>query len=359
MLQLQVLNLPPFQIEDMATATKKAPKKSSNKPAYSKAQYMKWYKDMLLMRRFEETCGNLYLQQKFGGFCHLYIGQEAVAAGFASAIKKDDKVITAYRDHVYPIALGMHPKYVMAELYGKATGCSKGKGGSMHMFDKELNMMGGHGIVGAQIPMGAGIAFAEKYNKTKNICLTFMGDGAVRQGALHETFNMAMLWKLPVVFIIENNQYAMGTSVERTTNVTDLSKIGLSYDMPSKSVDGMRVESVHEAIQEAAEHCRKGNGPVLLDIKTYRYKGHSMSDPQKYRTKEELNDHKDLDPITQVLNEIKAQGWIDDDGVKKIEGEVKEMVNESVKFAEDSPLPELDELYKDVYMQEDYPYIMD
>ena len=343
----------------MATATKKAPKKSSNKPAYSKAQYMKWYKDMLLMRRFEETCGNLYLQQKFGGFCHLYIGQEAVAAGFASAIKKDDKVITAYRDHVYPIALGMHPKYVMAELYGKATGCSKGKGGSMHMFDKELNMMGGHGIVGAQIPMGAGIAFAEKYNKTKNICLTFMGDGAVRQGALHETFNMAMLWKLPVVFIIENNQYAMGTSVERTTNVTDLSKIGLSYDMPSKSVDGMRVESVHEAIQEAAEHCRKGNGPVLLDIKTYRYKGHSMSDPQKYRTKEELNDHKDLDPITQVLNEIKAQGWIDDDGVKKIEGEVKEMVNESVKFAEDSPLPELDELYKDVYMQEDYPYIMD
>ena len=359
MLQLQVLNLPPFQIEDMATATKKAPKKSSNKPAYSKAKYMKWYKDMLLMRRFEETCGNLYLQQKFGGFCHLYIGQEAVAAGFASAIKKDDKVITAYRDHVYPIALGMHPKYVMAELYGKATGCSKGKGGSMHMFDKELNMMGGHGIVGAQIPMGAGIAFAEKYNKTKNICLTFMGDGAVRQGALHETFNMAMLWKLPVVFIIENNQYAMGTSVERTTNVTDLSKIGLSYDMPSKSVDGMRVESVHEAIQEAAEHCRKGNGPVLLDIKTYRYKGHSMSDPQKYRTKEELNDHKDLDPITQVLNEIKAQGWIDDDGVKKIEGEVKEMVNESVKFAEDSPLPELDELYKDVYMQEDYPYIMD
>ena len=359
MLQLQVLNLPPFQIEDMATATKKAPKKSSNKPAYSKAQYMKWYKDMLLMRRFEETCGNLYLQQKFGGFCHLYIGQEAVAAGFASAIKKDDKVITAYRDHAHPIALGMHPKYVMAELYGKATGCSKGKGGSMHMFDKELNMMGGHGIVGAQIPMGAGIAFAEKYNKTKNICLTFMGDGAVRQGALHETFNMAMLWKLPVVFIIENNQYAMGTSVERTTNVTDLSKIGLSYDMPSKSVDGMRVESVHEAIQEAAEHCRKGNGPVLLDIKTYRYKGHSMSDPQKYRTKEELNDHKDLDPITQVLNEIKAQGWIDDDGVKKIEGEVKEMVNESVKFAEDSPLPELDELYKDVYMQEDYPYIMD
>ncbi|GAB5538930.1 MAG: pyruvate dehydrogenase (acetyl-transferring) E1 component subunit alpha [Salibacteraceae bacterium] len=343
----------------MATATKKTTKKSSAKPSYDKAQYMKWYKDMLLMRRFEETCGNLYLQQKFGGFCHLYIGQEAVAAGFASAIKKDDKVITAYRDHAHPIALGMDPKYVMAELYGKSTGCSKGKGGSMHMFDKDLNMMGGHGIVGAQIPMGAGIAFAEKYNKTNNICLTFMGDGAVRQGALHETFNMAMLWKLPVVFIIENNQYAMGTSVERTTNVTDLSKLGLSYEMPSKSVDGMRVESVHEAISEAAEHCRKGKGPVLLDIKTYRYKGHSMSDPQKYRTKEELNDYKAKDPVNQVLKVIQDQGWITEEGIKKIENEVKAKVNESVEFAESSPLPDMEELYTDIYTQEDYPYIMD
>ena len=286
------------------------------------------------MRRFEETCGNLYLQQKFGGFCHLYIGQEAIAAGFASAIKKDDKIITAYRDHAHPIALGMDPKYVMAELYGKSTGCSKGKGGSMHMFDKDLNMMGGHGIVGAQIPMGAGIAFAEKYNKTKNVCLTFMGDGAVRQGALHETFNMAMLWKLPVIFIIENNQYAMGTSVERTTNVTDLSKLGLSYDMPSESVDGMRVETVHEAIARAAEHCRGGKGPVLLDIKTYRYKGHSMSDPQKYRTKDELNEYKEKDPLTQVLKVISDRGWLDEKGIKKIEDEVKAKVAESVKFAE-------------------------
>lgn len=336
-----------------------AKKKAASKLDFTKEQYLKWYKDMLLMRRFEETCGNLYLQQKFGGFCHLYIGQEAIAAGFASAMQKGDKIITAYRDHAHPIALGMHPKYVMAELYGKATGCSKGKGGSMHMFDKELNMMGGHGIVGAQIPMGAGIAFAEKYNGTKNVCLTFMGDGAVRQGALHETFNMAMLWKLPVVFIVENNNYAMGTSVERTTNVTDLSKLGLSYDMPGESVDGMSVEAVHHAIKKAADHARSGKGPYLLDIRTYRYKGHSMSDPQKYRSKEEVNEYKEKDPLTQVLNTILEQGWLNEDGVKKTEAEIKALVDESVKFAEESPLPELSELYTDIYMQEDYPYIMD
>ena len=343
----------------MATATKKATKKSVSKLTHSKSQYMKWYEDMLLMRRFEEACGNLYLQQKFGGFCHLYIGQEAVAAGFASAMHKGDKVITAYRDHAHPIALGMDPKYVMAELYGKSTGCSKGKGGSMHMFDKTLNMMGGHGIVGAQIPMGAGIAFAEMYNGTKNVCLTFMGDGAVRQGALHETFNMAMLWKIPVVFIVENNNYAMGTSIERTTNVADLSKLGLSYDMPSESVDGMSVEAVHEAIEKAANHCRSGEGPYLLDIRTYRYKGHSMSDPQKYRTKDELNEYKDKDPITQVLSIIMEEGWLDEKGVEKVEDRVKAKVDESIDFAETSPMPELEELYTDIYTQEDYPYIMD
>ncbi len=343
----------------MATVTKKATKKSTSKLAYTKAQYMKWYEDMLTIRRFEEAVGNLYLQQKFGGFCHLYIGQEAVAAGFASAMEKGDKVITAYRDHAHPIALGMDPKYVMAELYGKSTGCSKGKGGSMHMFDKTLNMMGGHGIVGAQIPMGAGIAFAEMYNGTKNVCLTFMGDGAVRQGALHETFNMAMLWKIPVVFIVENNNYAMGTSIERTTNVTDLSKLGLSYDMPSESVDGMSVEAVHEAIEKAANHCRSGEGPYLLDIRTYRFKGHSMSDPQKYRTKDELNEFKGKDPIAQVLSIIMDQGWLNEKGVEKIEAKAKEKVNESIEFAENSPLPELEELYTDIYTQEDYPYIMD
>ncbi|MBT3647322.1 MAG: pyruvate dehydrogenase (acetyl-transferring) E1 component subunit alpha [Flavobacteriales bacterium] len=334
-----------------------AKKSPAKKPAYTKSQYLKWYQDMLLIRRFEESCGNLYLQQKFGGFCHLYIGQEAIAAGFASAMIKGDKIITAYRDHAHPLALGMDPNTVMAELYGKTTGSSKGKGGSMHMFDKDLNMMGGHGIVGAQIPMGAGIAFAEKYNGTKNVCMTFMGDGAVRQGALHETFNMAMLWKLPVVFIIENNNYAMGTSIERTTNVTDLSKLGLSYDLPGESVDGMRVESVHEAIQKAANHCRDGKGPYLLDIRTYRYKGHSMSDPQKYRTKEEVNEYKNQDPISQVLKTIKGQGWLTEKQIENIDSKVKQRVQDSVTFAEESPLATEDELFKDVYMQEDYPYI--
>lgn len=335
-----------------------AKKKATENLAFTKEQYIKWYRDMLLMRRFEETCGNLYLQQKFGGFCHLYIGQEAIAAGFASAMQKGDKIITAYRDHAHPLAMGMHPNIVMAELYGKSTGCSKGKGGSMHMFDKELNMMGGHGIVGAQIPMGAGIAFAEKYNGTSNVCLTFMGDGAVRQGALHETFNMAMLWKLPVIFIVENNNYAMGTSVARTTNVTDLSKLGLSYDLPGESVDGMNVESVHEAIAKAAQHCRDGKGPYLLDIKTYRYKGHSMSDPQKYRTKDEVNEYKEKDPIAQVLNTIMEQKFLSEKEIADIEAEIKELVAGSVKFAEESPEPALEELYKDVY-SEDYPYIMD
>ena len=255
----------------MATATKKRPVKSKNKVKYSKAQYLKWYESMYLMRKFEEKAGQLYIQQKFGGFCHLYNGQEAVVAGAVSATKKGDKHITAYRDHAHGLGLGISPNAVMAELYGKVTGCTKGKGGSMHIFDIEKGLWGGHGIVGAQIPMGAGIAFAEKYRKTKNVCITSFGDGAARQGALHETFNMAMNWKLPVVFIIENNQYAMGTSVERTTNVTDMSKIGLSYEMPSETVDGMNVEAVHEAIEKAVARARKGNGPTLLNIETYRY----------------------------------------------------------------------------------------
>ncbi|MEN8839145.1 MAG: thiamine pyrophosphate-dependent enzyme, partial [Flavobacteriales bacterium] len=244
----------------MATATKKASSKSKLK--HSKAQYMKWYEDMLLMRKFEEKTGQLYIQQKFGGFCHLYIGQEAIVAGTVSATRKGDKHITAYRDHAHPIGLGMHPKYVMAELYGRSTGCSKGKGGSMHMFDTEIGLWGGHGIVGAQIPMGAGLAFAERYNKTKNVVVTSFGDGAARQGALHETFNMAMMWKLPVIFVIENNNYAMGTSVERTTNVKDMSKMGLSYDMPSETVDGMSCEAVHAAMEKAVARARKGDGPT-------------------------------------------------------------------------------------------------
>lgn len=344
-------------------ATKSASKqsgKSSRKTKgakFPKATYIKWFKDMLMIRKFEEKMGQLYVQQKFGGFLHLYIGQEAVAVGAVSATKEGDKHITAYRDHGHPIALGTDPKYLAAELYGKITGCSKGKGGSMHFFDVEKGFWGGHGIVGAQIPMGAGIAFSEKYNKTGNVCLCSFGDGAARQGALHETFNMAMTWKLPVIFIIENNNYAMGTSVERTTNVTDMSKIGLSYEMPSQVVDGMRPEDVHEAIEAAADRARKGDGPTLLDIRTYRFKGHSMSDPQKYRTKEEVAEWQEKDPIEHCKRIIKENKWMTVKEMDEYEDNVKQIVMDAVKFAEESEMPAPEELYKDVYKQDDYPYI--
>jgi pyruvate dehydrogenase E1 component alpha subunit len=331
--------------------------KSSEKPKFSKETYIKWYKDMLLIRKFEDKTGQLYIQQKFGGFCHLYIGQEAIVVGTASACQPDDKHMTAYRDHAHPIALGTDPRVLMAELYGRTTGCSKGKGGSMHFFDKKVNFMGGHGIVGAQIGMGAGVAFAEMYKGTKNVAFVSMGDGAVRQGMLHETFNMAMNWKIPAIFIIENNNYAMGTSVERTTNVTDLSQIGLSYGMPSKIVNGMRPEAVHEAIEEAATRARNGEGPTLLDIRTYRYKGHSMSDPQKYRTKDEVAEWMEQDPIEHCLRIIKAQKWLSEKELTDIDAWVKKEVEESVTFAENSPYPAAHELYEDVYVQADYPYI--
>ena len=347
----------------MAVKTASKPSKTTKKSAvagktkFSKETYIKWYKDMLLIRKFEEKTGQLYIQQNFGGFCHLYIGQEAIVAGTASACRPGDKHMTAYRDHAHPIALGVDPRVLMAELYGRSTGCSKGKGGSMHFFDKEVNFMGGHGIVGAQIAMGTGVAFAEQYNGTENVAVVSMGDGAVRQGALHETFNMAMLWKLPVIYIIENNNYAMGTSVERTTNVTDLSKIGLSYEMPSKIVNGMRPEDVHDAIEEAANRARRGDGPTLLDIRTYRYKGHSMSDPQKYRSKDEVNDWMDNDPIDHVLAVIKENSWLSEQEIEAIGVWVKKEIDESVEFAENSPYPEASELYEDVYTQTDYPYI--
>ncbi len=347
----------------MATKSASTPKKTTRKSAakkklkFSKETYIKWYKDMLLMRKFEEKAGQLYIQQKFGGFCHLYIGQEAVVAGTVSGTKPTDSHMTAYRDHAHPIGLGTDPRVLMAELYGRTTGCSKGKGGSMHFFDKEKNFMGGHGIVGAQIPMGAGVAFAEKYKGTDNVVCVSMGDGAVRQGALHETFNMAMNWKLPVIFIIENNNYAMGTSVERTTNVTDLSKIGDSYEMPSQSVNGMSPESVHEAVEEAADRARRGDGPTLLDIRTYRYKGHSMSDPQKYRTKDEVAEYQAQDPIEHCLEVIKENKFLSEKEITEIQDWVKKEVQESIEFAENSPYPEAHELYEDVYMQEDYPYI--
>ena len=337
--------------------TRKA--KSASAPKFSKETYMKWYKDMLLIRKFEEKTGQLYIQQKFGGFCHLYIGQEAIVVGTASATRDGDKHMTAYRDHGHPIALGTDPRVLMAELYGRSTGCSKGKGGSMHFFDKEVGFMGGHGIVGAQIPMGAGVAFAEKYKETGNVVFVSSGDGAIRQGALHETFNMAMNWKLPVVFIIENNNYAMGTSVERTTNVQDLSKIGHSYEMPSRSVNGMSPEAVHEAIEEAADRARKGEGPTLLDIRTYRYKGHSMSDPQKYRTKDEVAHWMEQDPIQHCLNVIQENNWMSDKEITAVQDWVKNEVAECVEFAENSPYPEGKELYEDVYKEENYPYIVE
>ncbi len=314
---------------------------------------------MLLMRKFEEKVGQLYIQQKIRGFCHLYNGQEALVAGAESAITKEDSMITAYRDHCHPIAKGMHPKYILAEMYGKITGCSKGKGGSMHMFSAEHRFFGGHGIVGGQIPLGAGIAFADKYKGNKNVTLCYMGDGAIRQGAFHEALNMAMTWKLPVIFIIENNFYAMGTSVCRTSNVEDLYKLGHAYEMPSFQVDGMTCESVHEAIAEAVERARKGDGPTLLEMRTYRYRGHSMSDPAKYRTKEEVESYKAQDPIEKVLLTIKKNKFADQNWFDEVDAKIKAIVEESVKFAEESPYPEAHELYEDVYAESNYPYILE
>ena len=314
---------------------------------------------MLLMRRFEERAGQLYGMQKIKGFCHLYIGQEAVVAGAMSVLRPTDNMITAYRDHAHALGKGTSARAVMAELYGKATGCSKGKGGSMHLFDAEHRFFGGHGIVGGQIPLGAGIAFADQYRGKDSVTVCYMGDGAVRQGALHETFNIAMTWKVPVVFVIENNNYAMGTSVERTSNVTHLYKLGLSYDMPSEPVDGMTVESVHDAMDRAVQHAREGKGPYLLELNTYRFKGHSMSDPAKYRTKEELEAYKSKDPIEMVLKTIIEKKFASEQEIESINQRVTDVVEDSVKFAEESPWPDPSELFTDVYVQQDYPYIKD
>ncbi len=329
------------------------------KQKFTKETYLFWYEQMLLMRRFEERSGQLYGMQKIKGFCHLYIGQEAVVAGAMSVIKPTDNMITAYRDHAHALGKGTSARAVMAELFAKATGCSKGKGGSMHLFDAASRFFGGHGIVGGQIPLGAGIAFAEKYKGTDSVTLCYMGDGAVRQGAFHEALNMAMTWKLPVVFIIENNNYAMGTSVERTSNVTDLYELGTAFNMPSEPVDGMMVETVHEAMDKAVSHCRKGNGPYLLEMNTYRYKGHSMSDPAKYRSKEELEKYKAQDPIEEVLKVIQKNKLATQEEIDAIDKKVHDIVEDSVTFAEESPFPDVDELYKDVYEQSDYPYIIE
>ena len=323
-----------------------------------KEVYLKWYEDMLFWRKFEDKLAAVYIQQKVRGFLHLYNGQEAIVAGCMHAIDPTkDRMITAYRNHVHPIALGVDPRRIMAELYGKDTGTSHGLGGSMHIFSKEHHFYGGHGIVGGQIPLGAGLAFADKYNETGAVTLTFMGDGATRQGSLHETFNLAMNWKLPVVFICENNHYAMGTSVERTANHPDIWKLGLGYEMPCEPVDGMNPVSVAEKVFEAVERARRGDGPTFLDIRTYRYRGHSMSDAQHYRTKEEVEEYKKIDPITQVLDVIKAKKYATDAEIEAIDERVKDLVAECEKFAEESPFPQKNVMYDVVYEQENYPFL--
>lgn len=330
-----------------------------SKAKITKETYLEWYELMLRMRKFEERAGMLYGQQKIRGFCHLYIGQEAVGAGIASATRQEDPIITAYRDHALAIGKGITTRECMAELMGKATGCSKGKGGSMHFFSKEKYFFGGHGIVGAQIGLGAGLAFAEKYKETDNVVLAMFGDGAVWQGILHETMNMSKLWSLPVVFICENNGYAMGTSVKRSTASKDIYKLGEAFDIPSMLVDGMDPEAVHNAIKDATELCRGGNGPAFLEIRTYRYKGHSMSDPQKYRTKDEVESYKNQDPIKVVLSKIQENKWASEEQIEEINKKVKEEIDDCVTFAENSPYPDDSEVYEDIYVQEDYPFLTD
>lgn len=315
---------------------------------------------MQLIRQFELMAEEKYkMEGKIRGFFHAYVGQEAIAAGCMTATKPSDLFITAYRDHGLAIAKGVTVNSCMAELYGKATGCAKGKGGSMHFFSKENNFYGGHGIVGAQIGTGAGLAFAEQYRNTDNVVLAFFGDGAARQGMLHETFNLAMLWKLPVIFICENNNYAMGTSIQRTSNVIDIYKLADAYEMPADIIDGMSPEAVHNGVNRAVNRAREKGGPTLLEIKTYRYKGHSISDPQKYRSKEEVDDYKSKDPIQVVLGTILQEGMATQEVIDQINQRVDQMVAASVQFAEESPWPDDSEVLKDIYIDPAYPFITD
>ncbi len=327
---------------------------------FSKETYLYWYELMQLIRQFESKSEEMYkMAGKIRGFFHVYNGQEAIAAGCMTATNHEDPFITGYRDHGLALAKGMSPNAAMAELYGKATGCSKGKGGSMHLFDKANNFYGGHGIVGAQIGTGAGLAFAEQYRGSKNVVLCFFGDGAARQGMLHEVFNIAMLWKLPVVFICENNNYAMGTSIERTSNVIDIYKLADAYEMPSDKLDGMTPEIVHEGVARAVKRARDGEGPTLLEMKTYRYRGHSVSDPQKYRSKDEVEEYKDQDPIIKVRKTILDNQFATEATLQEIDEKINGIVEASVKFAEDSPWPDDSELLKDVYIDQNYPFIID
>ncbi|MEM8790829.1 MAG: pyruvate dehydrogenase (acetyl-transferring) E1 component subunit alpha [Pseudomonadota bacterium] len=326
-------------------ARKKAPRKNSPSPD----QMLGYYKDMLLIRRFEEKAGQLYGMGLIGGFCHLYIGQEAVVVGLQSECEDGDQVTTSYRDHGHMLAAGMDPKGVMAELTGREGGYSKGKGGSMHMFSSEKNFYGGHGIVGAQVPIGAGLAFANRYRENGKVSLVYFGDGAANQGQVYETFNMAALWKLPVIFVIENNQYAMGTAQSRSTSTPALYTRGAAFGIDGEEVDGMDVLAVREAGMKALAHCRSGKGPYILEVKTYRYRGHSMSDPAKYRTREEVSKMRETrDPIEGLRKMIVEQKVANEDALKAIDKEIKAIVNDAAQFAQDSPEPALEELYTDI-----------
>ena len=324
----------------------------------TKQTYIDWYSNMLFWRKFEDKLAAVYIQQKVRGFLHLYNGQEAILAGSLHAMELGkDRMITAYRNHVQPIGMGVDPNRVMAELYGKATGTSSGLGGSMHIFSKEFKFHGGHGIVGGQIPLGAGMAFGDKYNNTGGVTVCCMGDGAVRQGSLHETLNLATLWKLPVVFVVENNGYAMGTSVARTASHQEIWKLGLGYEMPCGPVDGMDPVAVAEAMAKAIKHARDGNGPSFLEMKTYRYRGHSMSDAQQYRTKKEVEEYKKIDPITQVKDIILNKKYAKQSDLDAIEADIKIRVAACEKFAEESPYPDKSVMYDAVYEQTDYPFL--
>jgi pyruvate dehydrogenase E1 component alpha subunit len=327
-----------------------AARKSTAKSNVSADDLLKHYKDMLLIRRFEEKAGQLYGMGLIGGFCHLYIGQEAVVVGLEAAAEEGDKRITSYRDHGHMLACGMDPNGVMAELTGRMDGYSKGKGGSMHMFSKEKHFYGGHGIVAAQVPLGAGLAFADKYQENGRVTFTYFGDGAANQGQVYETFNMAAIWDLPCIFVIENNQYAMGTSQNRSTSTPDLHTRGEAFGIPGEIVDGMDVMAVKEAGERAVKHCRSGKGPYILEIKTYRYRGHSMSDPAKYRTREEVQKMRDeRDPIEQVRDVLLTGKHASEEDLKAIDKELKKVVNASAEFAKDSPLPDVSELWTDIF----------
>ncbi|KAA2317398.1 pyruvate dehydrogenase (acetyl-transferring) E1 component subunit alpha [Pseudooceanicola sediminis] len=327
-----------------------ATRKAAATPNISADELKTYYHDMLLIRRFEEKAGQLYGMGLIGGFCHLYIGQEAVVVGLEAAAEEGDKRVTSYRDHGHMLACGMNPDGVMAELTGREGGYSKGKGGSMHMFSKEKNFYGGHGIVGAQVPIGAGLAFADKYLGNDRVTFTYFGDGAANQGQVYESFNMAALWKLPVIFVIENNQYAMGTSQKRSTSSPEIFRRGEAYGIPGEMVDGMDVLAVKAAGEKAIAHCRAGDGPYILEVKTYRYRGHSMSDPAKYRTREEVQKMRtEKDPIDHVRDLLVSGGHASEDDLKEIDKSIKGIVNQSAEFAKDSPEPGVEELWTDIY----------